>query len=60
MLSGTGLSRCPTTPGLGVKLDEDALARLHENYVRCGLTKRDDVTYMRKYVAGFEPNTARW
>ncbi|WP_329045356.1 glucarate dehydratase family protein [Amycolatopsis sp. NBC_01488] len=50
----------PTTPGLGVKLDEDALARLHENYVRCGLTKRDDVTYMRRYVEGFEPNTTRW
>ncbi|MGK3208352.1 glucarate dehydratase family protein [Amycolatopsis sp. MEPSY49] len=55
-----GAVEVPTTPGLGVKLDEDALARLHENYVRCGLTKRDDVTYMRKYVSGFEPNTARW
>ncbi len=55
-----GAVAVPPTPGLGVKLDEDALARLHENYVRCGLTKRDDVTYMRKYVSGFEPNTARW
>ena len=55
-----GAVAVPSTPGLGVKLDEDALARLHENYVRCGLTKRDDVTYMRKYVEGFEPNTARW
>ncbi|WP_372665638.1 glucarate dehydratase family protein [Amycolatopsis kentuckyensis] len=55
-----GAVAVPTAPGLGVKLDEDALAGLHENYVRCGLTKRDDVTYMRKYVSGFEPNTARW
>lgn len=55
-----GAVAVPTTPGLGITLDEDALARLHENYVRCGLTKRDDVTYMRRYVAGFEPNTARW
>ncbi|MEV7043189.1 glucarate dehydratase family protein [Amycolatopsis sp. NPDC051061] len=55
-----GAVAVPPAPGLGVKLDEDALARLHENYVRCGLTKRDDVTYMRKYVEGFEPNTARW
>jgi glucarate dehydratase len=55
-----GAVAVPTTPGLGITLDEDALARLHENYVRCGLTKRDDVTYMRKYVPGFEPNTARW
>jgi glucarate dehydratase len=55
-----GAVAVPATPGLGVTLDEDALARLHENYVRCGQTKRDDVTYMRQYVEGFEPNTARW
>jgi glucarate dehydratase len=55
-----GAVAVPPTPGLGVTIDEDALARLHENYVRCGLTKRDDVTYMRKYVSGFEPNTERW
>ncbi|MFB9689997.1 glucarate dehydratase family protein [Amycolatopsis plumensis] len=55
-----GAVAVPTTPGLGITLDEDALARLHENYVRCGLNKRDDVTYMRNFVAGFEPNTARW
>jgi glucarate dehydratase len=55
-----GAVAVPATPGLGVTLDEDALARLHENYLRCGQTKRDDVTYMRRYVEGFEPNTARW
>ncbi|WP_328617430.1 glucarate dehydratase family protein [Amycolatopsis sp. NBC_00355] len=55
-----GAVAVPTTPGLGVTIDEDALAKLHENYVRCGQTKRDDVTYMRQYVEGFEPNTARW
>jgi glucarate dehydratase len=55
-----GAVAVPATPGLGVTIDEDALAKLHENYVRCGQTKRDDVTYMRKYVEGFEPNTARW
>lgn len=55
-----GAVAVPAIPGLGITLDEDALARLHENYVRCGLTKRDDVTYMRKYVPDFEPNTARW
>ncbi|MET9001610.1 glucarate dehydratase family protein [Amycolatopsis sp. NPDC004169] len=55
-----GAVAVPATPGLGITLDEDALARLHENYVRCGLTKRDDVTYMRKYVPDFQPNTARW
>ena len=55
-----GAVKVPSTPGLGIVLDEDRLAQLHENYVRCGLTKRDDVTYMRKFVDGFAPNTARW
>jgi glucarate dehydratase len=55
-----GAVAVPDRPGLGVALDQDALARAHEDYVRCGLTKRDDVTYMRKYVPEFEPNTARW
>jgi glucarate dehydratase len=55
-----GAVAVPTTPGLGITLDEDALAKLHENYVRCGLRKRDDGTYMRNFVAGFEPNTVRW
>jgi glucarate dehydratase len=43
------------TPGLGVELDEDALARLHEQYVRCGLTKRDDVAEMQKIQPGWKP-----
>lgn len=55
-----GAVAVPDRPGLGVELDRDALARAHENYVRCGQTKRDDVTYMRRFVASFEPNTARW
>ncbi len=37
----------PTSPGLGVTLDRDALARLHEQYLRCGIRHRDDVGYMR-------------
>ncbi|RJQ79862.1 glucarate dehydratase family protein [Amycolatopsis panacis] len=55
-----GAVTVPERPGLGVELDADALAVAHENYVRCGLTKRDDATYMRKYRPAFEPNTARW
>lgn len=42
----------PTGPGLGVTLDRDALARMHEDYLRCGITERDDTTYMR---ATFDP-----
>jgi glucarate dehydratase len=37
----------PEGPGLGVTLDEDALGRLHEQYLRCGIRRRDDVTPMR-------------
>jgi glucarate dehydratase len=37
----------PSGPGLGVTVNEDALARLHEQYHRCGIRHRDDVTPMR-------------
>ncbi len=37
-LSFTGGSvTVPTAPGLGVELDRDALARLHEQYLACGV-----------------------
>ncbi|MFF3767420.1 enolase C-terminal domain-like protein [Streptomyces sp. NPDC001922] len=55
-----GAVAVPDGPGLGVEIDEDALARLHENYVRCGLTTRNDSAYMRQYVEDFTPHTARW
>ncbi|MEU8365144.1 glucarate dehydratase family protein [Nonomuraea sp. NPDC048882] len=50
----------PTGPGLGVELDEDALAALHEQYVACGQRGREDTAYMRSIVPDFTPNTARW
>jgi glucarate dehydratase len=37
----------PSGPGLGVTLDRDALGRLHEQYLRCGVRRRDDVAAMR-------------
>jgi glucarate dehydratase len=39
----------PKGPGLGVKLDRQALARLHETYLRCGIRVRNDAAEMRKY-----------
>lgn len=36
-------------PGLGVELDRDALAALHERYLRCGITQRNDAAQMRKF-----------
>lgn len=50
----------PTGPGLGVTLDRDALARLHEQYVRCGIRERDDVTPMRAIDPGWESREPRW
>ena len=39
----------PPGPGLGVTLDRNALARLHRNYLDCGITDRDDAVEMRKH-----------
>ncbi len=55
-----GAVRVPTGPGLGVELDRDALARLHEQFERCGLRARDDTTYMRTVDPGFVPHRASW
>lgn len=55
-----GAVTVPTGPGLGIELDEDALARAHETYRDCGLTRRDDATYMRRFEPAFQPNIARW
>jgi glucarate dehydratase len=38
----------PTGPGLGVELDRDAVARLHEQYLKCGVRRRDDIGWMRR------------
>jgi glucarate dehydratase len=55
-----GALTVPTTPGLGVELDPDALALLHEQYLTCGVRRREDTVYMRTIEPGFEPNTRRW
>ena len=55
-----GAVRVPDAPGLGVELDRDALARLHEQYLACGLRNRDDTGYMRRIVPGYERKQPRW
>jgi glucarate dehydratase len=47
-------------PGLGVTLDRAALAALHDQYVRCGLTKRDDQIEMQKVEPGWTFMPTRW
>lgn len=55
-----GAVAVPTEPGLGVTLDKPALAKLHQNYLDCGLTKRDDLVEMRKVVPDWEFKLVRW
>jgi glucarate dehydratase len=55
-----GAVAVPTEPGLGVELDRKALAHLHENYLKCGLTKRDDQTEMQKIHPDWEFKAVRW
>ena len=50
----------PTGPGLGVELDRDALGLLHEQYLSCGVRRREDTVYMQSIDPTFTPNTARW
>jgi glucarate dehydratase len=55
-----GAVAVPTTPGLGVELDRDALARLHQQYLDCGLRERDDTGYMQRFEPSYEARTPRW
>ncbi|WP_151772594.1 glucarate dehydratase family protein [Streptomyces abyssomicinicus] len=55
-----GAVAVPTRPGLGVELDRDALARLHEQYLTCGLRDRDDTGYMRSVDPAYEKKVPRW
>jgi glucarate dehydratase len=55
-----GALRVPSAPGLGVTLDRDALAVLHEQYVKCGIKNRDDTGYMRRVDPSYERKEPRW
>ncbi len=47
-------------PGLGIELDRDALAKLHQQYLDCGLTERNDAIEMQKVVPGWKFEATRW
>lgn len=55
-----GAVKVPRGPGLGIELDRDALARLHEQYIACGLRNRDDTGYMQRIDPYYEKKTPRW
>lgn len=55
-----GAVEVPKGPGLGVELDRVALAKLHENYKKCGLTKRNDEIEMQKVQPDWKFMATRW
>jgi len=59
VISG-GSAAAPDTPGLGVTIDPDALARLHENWVRGGIRERDDTGYRQRVEPGYVKRRPRW
>jgi glucarate dehydratase len=50
----------PKGAGLGVELDRKSLAKLHQNYLKCGLTKRNDEIEMQKLQPGWTFKATRW
>jgi glucarate dehydratase len=55
-----GSVKVPEEPGLGVELDRAALAKLHQNYLGCRLTKRADEIEMQKLEPGWKFKAVRW
>ncbi|OLC53797.1 MAG: glucarate dehydratase [Chloroflexi bacterium 13_1_40CM_4_68_4] len=55
-----GAVEVPRGPGLGVELDRDALAALHEQYLRAGLAVRDDALEMRRIDPDWQPHVGDW
>ncbi|MXX83425.1 MAG: glucarate dehydratase [Chloroflexi bacterium] len=50
----------PREPGLGIEVDRERLAQLHQNYLNCGLTERNDEIEMQKLKPGWEFQATRW
>jgi glucarate dehydratase len=55
-----GAVEVPTTPGLGVELDREALARLHHQYLECGIRERNDTGYMQRIDPTYKREMPRW
>lgn len=55
-----GSLEVPRRPGLGVELDRERLAVLHQRYLDCGITNRDDTGYMQKFDPDYRAVAPRW
>lgn len=47
-------------PGLGIEVDRERLAQLHQHYLTCGLTERNDEIEMQKLEPGWKFQATRW
>jgi glucarate dehydratase len=47
-------------PGLGVTLDYAALEKLHQNYLNCGISERNDELEMQKYQPSWQAKLPRF
>ncbi len=55
-----GSVQVSSEPGLGVELDRVALEKLHQQYLACGLKKRNDEIEMQKVNPGWRFEAVRW
>jgi len=49
-----GKMQIPAAAGLGVKIDQDKLARAHETYIKSGMRNRVDAETMRRFQPGWK------
>jgi len=50
----------PRAPGLGIEVDREKLAQMHQQYMDCGLTERNDEAEMQKVEPGWTFQATRW
>ncbi|MFK7994526.1 MAG: enolase C-terminal domain-like protein [Granulosicoccus sp.] len=55
-----GTLQVPEGPGLGVQLDEEAVAELHDLYNAAMVIDRDDTDEMLKYIPDYVRKVPRW
>jgi len=55
-----GAIAVPRGSGLGIAVDRAKLAQLHQQYLACGLTERDDEAEMQKVQPGWTFQATRW
>ena len=55
-----GTLQVPEGPGLGVELDHEMIAELHELYNQAMINDRDDTDEMLKYIPDYVRKVPRW